>query len=187
MRFFPYPINAVIHDGTVIYPPTQPGTNSGRTRGISVTSLPDENTPVHGDAINGPVPHDEIGPMSERNPGIKNAFNPNFNNDICDNGPDVVNIWNLNKPMTEIFIKTPQDKKSKFPTLNSPPTPPYTDKTPADTTYASADMLTTTIPAQPHTTSAFHCPDTKIYGETDMTNKKTTHFLSVTKDNLADV
>ncbi|KAI2508606.1 hypothetical protein MHU86_5789 [Fragilaria crotonensis] len=80
--------------------------------------------------------------------------------------------------MTEIFIKTPPDEKSKFPTSNSPPTPPYTDKTPADTTYESADMLTTTIPAQPQTTSAFrHPPDTKIYPATDILhNKKTTRF-----------
>ncbi|KAI2496438.1 hypothetical protein MHU86_18062 [Fragilaria crotonensis] len=53
-RFYPHRINAVIHRGRVFFPGTPPSTTSGRTRGISVTSLPDENTPVHGDAINGP-------------------------------------------------------------------------------------------------------------------------------------
>jgi hypothetical protein len=206
-RFFPHRINAVIHGSRVFFPGTPPSTSSGHTRGISVTSPPDENTPVHGNAINGPGPNDDIGPMSERDPGTENAVNPNFNDDICENVLAVVNmsantsIYSppalssrrsvhlympeltrtsctthtaftdgiRTKPMTEILIKTPQDEKSKFPTSISPPTPPYTDKTPADTTYASADMLTTTFPAQPHKTSAFHRPDTKIYGETDMT------------------
>ncbi|KAI2513211.1 hypothetical protein MHU86_1249 [Fragilaria crotonensis] len=79
--------------------------------------------------------------------------------------------------MDEIFIKTPpQDEKSKFPTSNCPPT---------DTTHASVDMLTSTFPAQPHAMSAFHRPDTKIYGETDKTNKKTTRFSSVTYHNFS--
>ncbi|KAI2506201.1 hypothetical protein MHU86_8236 [Fragilaria crotonensis] len=38
-------------------------------------------------------------------------------------------------------------------------------------------MLTTTIPAQPQTTSAFrHPPDTKIYRDSDIKHKKTTRF-----------
>ena len=91
-RFFPHRINAVIHGGRVFFPGTPPSTSSGRTRGISVTSPPDENTPVHGNAINGPGPNDDIGPMSERDPGIENAVNPNFNDDICDNVLAVVNM-----------------------------------------------------------------------------------------------
>ncbi|KAI2511803.1 hypothetical protein MHU86_2535 [Fragilaria crotonensis] len=96
-RFYPHRINAVIHRGRVFFPGTPPSTTSGRTRGISVTSLPDENTPVHGDAINGPGHNDGIGPMSERDPGIENAVNPNFNDDICENVLAVVNIRNPNK------------------------------------------------------------------------------------------
>jgi hypothetical protein len=91
-RFYPHRINAVIHRGRVFFPGTPPSTTSGRTRGISVTSLPDENTPVHGDAINGPGHNDGIGPMSERDPGIENAVNPNFNDDICENVLAVVNM-----------------------------------------------------------------------------------------------
>jgi len=113
-------------------------------------------------------------------PELKMPLTPNFNDDISDNGLDIGNMscgirWK--RIMTEIFIKTPPDEKSKFPTSNSPPTPPYTDKTPADTTYESVDMLTTTIPAQPQTTSAFrHPPDTKIYRASDIKHKKTTRF-----------
>jgi hypothetical protein len=55
--FYKHRINAVIHGGRVFFPGTPPRTNSGRTRGISVTSLPDKNTPVHNDATNGPIPH----------------------------------------------------------------------------------------------------------------------------------
>ncbi|KAI2510443.1 hypothetical protein MHU86_4016 [Fragilaria crotonensis] len=168
------------HDSILILPVTPPVTTSHQTVSTSIATQNDENTPVHSDAINGPVPHDGIGPMSERDPGIENAVNPNFNDDISDNGLDIGNMscgirWK--RTMTEIFIKTPPDEKSKFPTSNSPPTPPYTDKTPADTTYESADMLTTTIPAQPQTTSAFrHPPDTKIYRDSDIKHKKTTRF-----------
>ncbi|KAI2502646.1 hypothetical protein MHU86_11840 [Fragilaria crotonensis] len=168
------------HDSILILPVTPLVTTSHLTVGTSIATQNDENTPVHADAINGPLPHDGIGPMSERDPGIENAVNPNFNDDISDNGLDIGNMscgirWK--RTMTEIFIKTPPDEKSKFPTSNSPPTPPYTDKTPADTTYESADMLTTTIPAQPQTTSAFrHPPDTKIYRDSDIKHKKTTRF-----------
>ncbi|KAI2498261.1 hypothetical protein MHU86_16240 [Fragilaria crotonensis] len=168
------------HDSILILPVTPPVTTSHLTVGTSIATQNDENTPLHADAINGPVPHDGIGPMSERNPGIENAVNPNFNDDISNNSLDIGNMScgiRQKRTMTEIFIKTPPDEKSKFPTSNSPPTPPYTDKTPADTTYESADMLTTTIPAQPQTTSAFrHPPDTKIYRASDIKNKKTTRF-----------
>ncbi|KAI2489630.1 hypothetical protein MHU86_24961 [Fragilaria crotonensis] len=135
---------------------------------------------THADAINGPVPHDGIGPMSERDPGNENAVNPNFNDDIFDNGLDIGNMscgirWKRTM-MTEIFIKTPRTR-NRNSLRRIPPTPPYTDKTPADTTYESADMLTTTIPAQTQTTSAFrHPPDTKIYPATDILHKKTTRF-----------
>ncbi|KAI2490290.1 hypothetical protein MHU86_24280 [Fragilaria crotonensis] len=169
------------HDSILILPVTPPVTTSHQTVGTSIATQNDENTLIHGDAINGPVLHDGIGPMSERDPGNENAINPNFNDDISDNGLDIGNMscgirWK--RTMTAIFIKTPPDEKSKFPTSNSPPTPPYTDKTPADTTYESADMLTTTIPAQPQTMSAFrHPPDTKIYRDSDIKhNKKTTQF-----------
>ncbi|KAI2493052.1 hypothetical protein MHU86_21495 [Fragilaria crotonensis] len=168
------------HDRILILPVTPPVTTSHQTASTSIATQNDENTPLHADTINGPVPHDRIGPMSERDPAFENAVNLNFNDDISDNGLDIGNMscgirWK--RTMTEIFIKTPPDEKSKFPTSNSPPTPPYTDKTPADTTYESADMLTTTIPAQPQTTSAFrHPPDTKIYRDSDIKHKKTTQF-----------
>ncbi|KAI2500871.1 hypothetical protein MHU86_13591 [Fragilaria crotonensis] len=169
----------LLHDSIPILPVTPPVTTSHLTVSTSIATQNDENTPVHSDAINGPVPHDGIGPMSARDPAFENAVNLNFNDDISDNGLDIGNMscgirWK--RTMTEIFIKTPPDEKSKFPTSNSPPTPPYTDKTPADTTYESADMLTTTIPAQPQTMSAFHPPDTKIYRDSDIKHKKTTQF-----------
>jgi hypothetical protein len=91
--------------------------------------------------------------MSERDPSVKNAVNPNFNDNISDNGLNVVNMsattsiysqYSENsrnrvhlyapeltrafdtthtstkdrtrtKPMTEIFIKTVQDKDTEFP------------------------------------------------------------------------
>ncbi|KAI2497310.1 hypothetical protein MHU86_17183 [Fragilaria crotonensis] len=179
--FLKHHINVVTHDGKLTFPVTPPVTTSHQTVSTSIATQNDENTPVHSDAINGPLPHDGIGPMSERDPGIENAVNPNFNDDISDNGLDIGNMScgiRSKRLITEIFIKTPPDEKSKFPTSNSPPTPPYTDKTPADTTYESADMLTTTIPAQTQTTSAFrHPPDTKIYRDSDIKhNKKTTRF-----------
>ncbi|KAI2493229.1 hypothetical protein MHU86_21303 [Fragilaria crotonensis] len=127
------------HDSILILPVTPPVTTSHLTVSTSIATQNDENTPVHSDAINGPVPHDGIGPMSARDPAFENAVNLNFNEDISDNGLDI-------------------------------------DKTPADTTYESADMLTTTIPAQPQTMSAFHHPDTKIYRDSDIKHKKTTQF-----------
>ncbi|KAI2505348.1 hypothetical protein MHU86_9054 [Fragilaria crotonensis] len=174
--------------------------------------------PVHGDAINGPGHNDGIGPMSERDPGIENAVNPNFNDDICENVLAVVNMsantsiysppalssrrsvhlympeltrtsCTLTLPSqteseqnqwTEIFIKTPPRTRNRN-SLRRISTPPYTDKTPADTTHASVDMLTSTFPAQPHAMSAFHRPDTKIYGETDTTNKKTTRVSHISQ------
>ncbi|KAI2499522.1 hypothetical protein MHU86_14988 [Fragilaria crotonensis] len=78
--------------------------------------------------------------------------------------------------MDEIFIKTPPQDEIEIPYVELPPT---------DTTHASVDMLTSTFPAQPHAMSAFHRPDTKIYGETDKTNKKTTRFSSVTYHNFS--
>ncbi|KAI2493338.1 hypothetical protein MHU86_21220 [Fragilaria crotonensis] len=137
--------------------------------------------PVHGDAINGPGHNDGIGPMSERDPGIENAVNPNFNDDICENVLAVVNIRNPNKTNgRNIHQDSSPGREIEIPTSNSP-----TCKTPADTTHASVDMLTSTFPAQPHAMSAFHRPDTKIYGETDKTNKKTTRFSSVTYHNFS--
>jgi hypothetical protein len=67
------------HDSILILPVTPPVTTSHQTVGTSIATQNDENTPVHADAINGPVPHDGIGPISERNPGIENAVNSNFN------------------------------------------------------------------------------------------------------------
>ncbi|KAI2499646.1 hypothetical protein MHU86_14827 [Fragilaria crotonensis] len=174
-RFYPHRINAVIHRGTVFFPGTPPSTTSGRTRGISVTSLPDENTPVHGDAINGPGHNDGIGPMSERDPGIENAVNPNFNDDICENVLAVVNM----SANTSIYSPPALSSRRSVHLYM----PELTHST--DTTYASVDMLTSTFPAQPHAMSAFHRPDTKIYGETDTTNKKTTRFSSVTYHNFS--
>ena len=72
-------INVVTHNGKLIVPVTPLVTTSHQTVGTSIATQNDENTPVHADAINGPVPHDGIGPISERNPGIENAVNSNFN------------------------------------------------------------------------------------------------------------
>ncbi|KAI2493720.1 hypothetical protein MHU86_20824 [Fragilaria crotonensis] len=103
---------------------------------------------------------------------IENAVNPNFNDDISDNGLDIGNMscgirWK--RTMTEIFIKT--GREIEIPYVEFPPTPPYTDKTPADTTYESADMLTTTIPAQPQTTSAFRRTPRSTVTQTSSTRK----------------
>ena len=57
--------------------------------------------------------------------------------------------------MTEISSKTIHNKETKFPPKNSPPSPPFTDTTQADTTNNSTDTLETTILAQTQTTSAF--------------------------------
>jgi hypothetical protein len=212
--FFRHHINAVIRGGALVLPGTPPGTNSRRTRGTSFPAHDDGNASTNGDATNSPAPTDEIGPMSERDPTAENAVNPNFNDDISDNGLDVVNMsattsiysqYSQNsrnrvhlyspvltrafdtthtstadgtrtKPMTEIFIKNIQDEESEFPTTNSPPSPPFTDTTHADTTNHTTDMLTTTIPAQTQTKSAFRHPATKNYAATDTRIKKTTRF-----------
>jgi hypothetical protein len=52
----------------------------------------DENKIIHGDKTNCPAPADRIGPMSERDPSAKNAVNPNFNDDIYNNGLTIVNM-----------------------------------------------------------------------------------------------
>jgi hypothetical protein len=147
-------------------------------------------------------------------PPAQNAVNSNFNNNISDNGLDIINMSttasiysqqsensrnsvNLyapelarvfdtthtsttdvirTKPITEISIKTIQDKDAELPTTNSPPAPPFTDTTHADTTINSTDMLETTILAQTHTTSAFRHLATKNYAATDIKHKKTTQF-----------
>ena len=77
-------------------PATSPDTNSSSnsclTPGKSLPSPKNENTSILDDAYNCPVPTSEIGPMSERDPPARNAVNSNFNNDICDNGLDIINM-----------------------------------------------------------------------------------------------
>jgi hypothetical protein len=90
--FFNHHIKAVIRDGTLVLPGTPPGTNSRRPPGTSSPAHTDENAITHGDEPNCPAPVDGIGPMSERDPNAENAVNPNFNNDISDNGLTVVNM-----------------------------------------------------------------------------------------------
>jgi hypothetical protein len=51
-----------------------------------------ENAIIHCDELNCPAPADGIGPMSERDPNAENAVNPNFNDDISNNGLTVVNM-----------------------------------------------------------------------------------------------
>ncbi|KAI2494159.1 hypothetical protein MHU86_20353 [Fragilaria crotonensis] len=78
--------------------------------------------------------------------------------------------------MDEIFIKTPPRTRNR----NSYVELPSHGHHPRVCGHADA-----TFPAQPHAMSAFHRPDTKIYGETDKTNKKTTRFSSVTYHNFS--
>jgi hypothetical protein len=103
-----------------------------------------------------PPPADGIGSMSKRDPSVENVVNLNFNNNIFDNGLNVVNMsattsiysqysensricvhlyvpelthasdtthtstsdGTQTKPMTEISIKTFQDKDREFPITN---------------------------------------------------------------------
>jgi hypothetical protein len=76
---------AVICNGTLV-------TNSRRPRGPSASTHLDEKTIIHGDEPNCPAPADGIGPMSEHDPSVKKAVNPNFNDNISENGFTVVNM-----------------------------------------------------------------------------------------------
>jgi hypothetical protein len=88
--FFNHHFKAVIRDGTLVLPGTPPGTNSRHPPGTSVSAHTDENAIIHSNKPNCPAPADGIGPMSEPDPNAKNAIDPNFNNDISDNGLTVV-------------------------------------------------------------------------------------------------
>ena len=92
IHFYPHCINAVIRNGTIIFPGTHPVTNSRRPRSILLATPSFENTDNHDDARNSPVPDDEIGPMSDRDPNVQNAVNLNFSDDIFDNSFDIVNM-----------------------------------------------------------------------------------------------
>ena len=92
IRFYPHRINAVIRDGTIVFPGTPPVTNSRQPRSILLATPSFENTDNHDDARNSPVPDDEIGPMSDRDTNVQSAVNLNFNDDIFDNALDIVNM-----------------------------------------------------------------------------------------------
>ena len=93
--------------------------------------------------------------------------------------------------MTEIiFEKTVQDEESEFPSTDSTPAPPCTDKTHADTDNEITDIPTSKLQAQTQTKSAFRHPATKNYAATDIGKKKTTRFSvthqpSANKNNAA--
>ncbi len=140
----------VIGNDTLVLPGTPPGTNSCHPCGTSDSTHTDENTIIHGDKPTCPIPADGIGLMSECDPSVENAIEPNFNDNISNNGLNLVtitattSIYSLysensrnhvylyaailtadgtrTKPMTGIFIKTFQDGDTEFPSANSPPT-----------------------------------------------------------------
>jgi hypothetical protein len=56
----------------------------------SASTHTDENTIIHGDEPKCPAPADGIDLMSERDPSVENAVNPNFNDNISDNGLTVI-------------------------------------------------------------------------------------------------
>jgi hypothetical protein len=89
---FKHHIKTVIRDGTLVLPRTPPGTNSRRARSTSSSTHTAENTIIHGDEPNCPAPAEKIGPMSKCDPSVENAVNPNFTDNISDNGLNVVNM-----------------------------------------------------------------------------------------------
>ena len=200
--FFRHHINAVIRGGALVLPGTPPGTNSRRTRGTSVPAHNDENAGTDGDATNCPVPADEIGPMSERDPTAENAVNPNFNDDISNNGLDVVNM----SATTSIYSQCSENSRNCVH-LYAPELTRAIDTTHTSTTDGTRtkpmteifitnfqdenaefpttnspptthDPLETTIPAQTRTQtkSAFRHPATKNYAATDIVKKNYPFF-----------
>jgi hypothetical protein len=96
--FLRHHFNAVICDNNlVLTAATPPDTNYCQTPGISLPTPKNENTSTSDDnATNCPVPTSEIGPMSERDPPAKNAVSTNFNDDISDNGLDIIKMSTTN-------------------------------------------------------------------------------------------
>jgi hypothetical protein len=200
--FFNHHIKAVIRNGTLVLPGTPPGTNSRRPPGTSASAHTDENALIHGDELNCPAPADGIGPMSERDPNPENAVNPNFNDNISDNGLTVVNM----SATTSIYSQCSENSRncvhlyapeltSAFDTThtsttNGTRTKPMTeifitnfqDKNAEFPTTNSPptthDPLETTILAQTRTQtkSAFRHPATKNYAATDIAKNKTTRL-----------
>jgi hypothetical protein len=93
--FLRHHINAVICDNNLVSTAaTPPDTNSCQTPGISLPTPKNENTSTFDD--NCPVPTREIGPTSEHDQPAKNAVSTNINDDISENGLDIINMSTTN-------------------------------------------------------------------------------------------
>jgi hypothetical protein len=200
--FFNHHIKEVIRDGTLVLPGTPPGTNCRHPPGTSASAHMDENAIIHGDKPNCPAPADGIGPMSERDHNAENAVNPNFNDNISDNGLTVANISATNSIYSQcsensrncVHLYVPELTRAfdttHTSTTDGTRTKPITeifvknfqDKDAEFPTRNSPptthDPLETTILVQTRTQtkSAFRHPATKNYAAIDIVKNKGTRF-----------